>query len=126
MTVIITLDDKNGYTFSGKRLSQDRNIAADIVSSFDQVYMSAYSAEQFEDKSGIVTPIPDVIPQDAVVFLETDDIPDSADCLVVYRWNRLYPSDRKYNPARYSWHRKSSEDFPGYSHERITKEIYKK
>ncbi len=126
MTVIITLDDKHGYTLFGKRLSQDLSVAEDIISSFDLVYMSEYSAAQFTDRSKILTPIPADIPPDAVLFLETEEIPDNADCLIVYRWNRHYPSDRKYNPAKYYWYKKSSVNFPGRSHDRITKEVYTK
>ena len=126
MTVIITLDDKYGYTLFGKRLSEDIAITNDILSSFPLVYMSEYSAAQFDDKSRIVSPIPNKLPQDAVLFLETDYIPPEADKLIVYRWNRHYPSDRKYNPAKYFWYIESSVNFPGYSHDKITKEVYTK
>ena len=126
MTVVIALDKKNGYTLFGKRLSQDRIVAKDILSSFPLIYMSVYSASQFDDKSRIVFPIPDNLPSDAVVFLETEDIPSDAEHLVVYRWDKQYPSDRKYNPAKFFWYKKHSEEFKGYSHEKIVKEFYEK
>lgn len=125
MTAIITLDDKNGYTLFGKRLSRDREIIKDIEKDYSRIYASEYSAVLFRD-SGIeaVSPIPDPLPGDAVLFLETEPIPEEADTLIVYRWNKKYPSDRKYNPEENGWKRISSTDFSGYSHEKLTKEVY--
>ena len=125
MIAIITLDDKDGYTLFGKRLSQDRKMVDDIIASFHKVYTLPYSAPLFNGKGASILPeIVDNLPGDAVVFLETEDIPKAADTLIVYRWGRHYPSDRKYTPADNGWHLKSSDDFEGYSHPKMKKEIY--
>ena len=44
--------------------------------------------------------------------------------LVVYRWNRLYPADRRLSLPPAGWRLLSQSDFPGHSHPRITKEVY--
>jgi len=46
----------------------------------------------------------------------------------LFRWNRIYPSDVKF-PIKLDqgqWHRVSTEDFLGSSHEKITMEVYAK
>ena len=125
-TVIITLDDKNGRSLFGKRLSKDRLLIQDIITSYGHIYASPYTAAIFKDKDKITSPIPADIPADVVLFLETEEIPSVADTLIVYRWNRHYPSDDKYDPEGNGWKITSSSEFPGYSHEKITKEIYKR
>ena len=125
LKIIITLDDKYGYSLFGKRLSKDRRLIQDMLSSFDRIYTTEYSAHIIGSSGKVICPIPDDIANDAVLFLEATDIPDEkADQLIVYRWNRHYPSDRKYIPEEHGWKKQSSSDFQGYSHKKITKEIY--
>ncbi len=125
-TVIITLDDKNGRTLFGKRLSKDRLLIQDMITSCGCICASPYTAALFTDKDKIISPIPEDIPEDAFLFLETEEIPSSADTMIAYRWNRHYPSDSKYDPEGNGWKMVSSSEFPGYSHEKITKEVYKR
>ena len=125
MTVIATLDDRNGSSLCGKRLSKDREILGDIEREFPHVHASEYTAALFTSP-GYAIPIPDPVPADAVLFLELEDIPADADELIIYRWNRRYPSDREFDPAANGWRLISSSDFAGYSHRKITKERYAK
>ena len=48
--------------------------------------------------------------------------------LVVYRWNRLYPSDFKFDVdiLKSGFSLESVKEFEGSSHEKITKEIYRR
>ena len=48
--------------------------------------------------------------------------------LVIYKWNRLYPSDLYFDIdlKNNSWQLINSEDFVGSSHEKITKETYRR
>ena len=48
----------------------------------------------------------------------------SAEKLIVYRWNRIYPSDVKAELS--GWQKVSEDDFIGSSHDKITEEIYEK
>ena len=125
ITVIIALEDRDGLSRCGKRLSKDRVMLSDIKREFSHIFASEYTAALFPEP-GYVSPIPPVLPDDAVLFLELEDIPDNAEDLIVYRWNRRYPSDRKYTPADNGWELVSTEDFAGYSHPKITKERYRK
>ena len=72
-----------------------------------------------------------VIAPDASFFLENRD-PEAllplADRVVIYRWNRHYPSDVRWegNPADYGFTLAEVMEFPGKSHETITTEVYVK
>lgn len=46
--------------------------------------------------------------------------------IIVFWWNRHYPSDRKFDLDLSKWNKVSEEEFAGYSHEKITKEVYEK
>ena len=43
--------------------------------------------------------------------------------IIVYRWNREYPSDRKIDIDLKKWKRNSKRDFEGSSHKKITEEV---
>lgn len=128
MRVIITLDKKNGYSFFSKRISSDVEVSKDILKSLpdgEKLYMSSYSKSLFPDEYAerlIISSGP--FPADATVFLEVLDVPEEADELVVYRWDKKYLSDKTYNP--YEKFRKLVPDefFEGHSHGKITKERY--
>lgn len=102
MRVIITLDKKNGYSFFSKRISSDVEVSKDILKSLpdgEKLYMSSYSKSLFPDEYAerlIISSGP--FPADATVFLEVLDVPEEADELVVYRWDKKYLSDKTYNP----------------------------
>ena len=125
ITAIIALEDKDGLSRCGKRLSKDRVMLSDIKREFSHIFASEYTAALFTSP-GYALPIPDPVPADAVLFLELEDIPADADELIIYRWNRRYPSDREFDPAANGWRLISSSDFAGYSHRKITKERYAK
>ena len=67
-----------------------------------------------------------VLLQEMKHYKEAYEEMEKANTLIVYRWNRHYPSNKKYSPKANGW-RKTEESFlTGYSHSKITKEIYTK
>ena len=44
--------------------------------------------------------------------------------IVLYKWNRDYPADVFFEVDLSKWRLEERKDFSGYSHEKITKEIY--
>ena len=76
--------------------------------------------------SRALSPIPPEISEDDVLFLEMDNVPEDADKLIVYRWDCVYPADRKYNPYKYYWRLKKTETIVGITHTKIKKETYNK
>lgn len=49
---------------------------------------------------------------------------ERADRLVLYRWGRRYPADRRLDLPPKGWRLEGRTEFPGRSHDMITKEIY--
>ena len=130
MTLSFCLDDRGGLLFNGRRLSRDANLLADL-SAAGPVTVDAFS-EKLLTSAGIPFLIAgEQIPSDARFFLENRD-PDTliplADKVVIYRWNRHYPSDVRWekNPADFGFTLSETTEFPGKSHETITKEVYVK
>ena len=133
MHLILCLDDRNGMLFAGRRQSKDRSLRQRIlqVTGQSNLWMNGYSAKQFEETSSAICVDEDflnIAGEDDYCFVENSDITKylpSAHKLIIYRWNRVYPSDVRF-PAQALESRKkiSSADFPGSSHESITEEVY--
>lgn len=128
MTIILCLDDKNGLSFNNRRQSRDKILIEDIMQN-DNVYILERSAYLFAEYSvNKVNNVSD-LPDDAVYFHEITDpknIINQFDTVIIYRWNRHYPSDVKFEFAMNNYKKTYEEEFVGFSHDKITKEVYKK
>lgn len=133
MTVILCVDDNMGMTFLGKRLSKDRELRKRIreLCGEKKLLMNGYSAGQF-DGDGAVTVCESFLENGGegdICFVENCDIVphiQKLSRLVVYKWNRVYPSDVRLTlPIEESgFELVSVFDFKGYSHEKITETVY--
>lgn len=133
MRLIVCLDDRDGMTFLGRRQSQDALLRQDMLAYVDGrgLWMNSYSAAQFGDDCNIsVSEQPGEHAEGGYCFVE--NLPASAflpaEELVIYRWNRHYPSDKKFPLAQAleGMQLVSTVEFAGSSHEIITRETYKK
>lgn len=131
MKVIVCLDDRNGMCFNHRRQSKDRQVIADIVARANgaSVWMNGYSAPLFCGEASIYVSesFLDDAPTEAWCFVENqllDAVKERIDALIVYRWNRHYPADMHLDVRLEEWLLVASEDFEGYSHEKITREEY--
>ena len=131
MTLIVCLDDRNGMMFNKRRQSQDSVLRARIVnaSGENKLWMSPYSAKQFEDDAQIEVDenYQKRAGKNDICFVE--DIPISlrhVDRISIYRWNRHYPADKHFDIDldKKGFKLISTDDFAGSSHEKITEEIY--
>lgn len=135
ITVAVTVDDKMGVAFNKRRQSRDRLLIKDLCEkSCGKIYISNYSAplfEGFEDRIIIVDdPIKDC-EDGGLCFLEMTSLEgniDNVEKLIVYQWNRLYPSDKKLGVAieDCGFKMTAKYEFVGSSHDKITKGIYQK
>lgn len=131
MNLIICIDDAGGMMFNRRRQSRDRVLCARLLEMTKgaRLWVTPYTARQFEDGAELCvsdTPWADAAEGD-YYFAEDGEIPvENAEKIYLYRWNRLYPSDRKFTAdlSALGFVQKGSEDFAGYSHECITEEIY--
>lgn len=134
MRVIVCVDERGGMSFGGKRQSRDRVVIDRILKLTADVnlWMNSYSAGQFETRENICVAeafLDMASPQDWC-FAETQDLSAWAEQIreiVIYRWNRHYPSDLKFPEHLFAsrWQLESSCEFSGYSHETITQEVYR-
>ena len=132
MTLYLCLDDRGGLLFNGRRQSRDAALLADLAA----MIPDTLTIDPFSEKLIAAADIPYVLaakelPEDAHFFLENRD-PESliplAETLVIYRWNRHYPSDVRWegSPPEHGFTLRETTEFPGKSHETITKEVYVK
>lgn len=134
MKIALCLDDKNGMMFGGRRQSMDEQLRQDLLQTVGtaRLWMSPYSAGQFAFLPETVRVDPDFLEKagdEDWCFVEDADILPAVHRvtqLAIYRWNRHYPSDRKFpiEVFRDRWQLISRREFPGKSHETITLEVY--
>ena len=55
-----------------------------------------------------------------------EEVEEKIEKMIVFWWNRRYPSDRKLDLNLSAWKKTSEEEFAGYSHEKVTKEVYER
>ena len=132
--LFFTLDDKNAVTFAGKRQSKDIKVAQKMCEfmSGTPLAIKAKSANFFE---GVDIPLVTVdnfvdcredTPTAFCEEIPSQEVLDNALVLIVFRWNRNYPSltNERLNLDGYS--KTFVEEFAGNSHEKITVEVYNK
>lgn len=136
MTVIICLDDKGGMLFNKRRQSRDCAVTRDILRTVGdkRLLISDFSKELFEAESEYASRI--IVSKDFNFDAEKDDfcfvedrdivsLLDRIEKIIIYKWNRIYPSDFLFDVSLLENFRlQSTEDFKGNSHEHITKEEY--
>ena len=131
ITVAVTVDDRMGIAFNKRRQSSDRVLIGDLVDmAKGKIYVSEYSASLFKeqvDKAVVVAdPIKDC-PDGGICFIEkthVDTYIGDIESVIVYRWNRHYPSDMTLDLDLGGYEMVNSTEFIGSSHEKITKETY--
>lgn len=127
MRIIICLDDKGGISFGGRRLSRDRELISYLCARYGRMCVSPYSAQLFEGMDAVISPDPAHSECDTCFVEDTEPYLDSPDAeeLVVCRWNRIYPSDRRIAIPPH-WRAVEEDELTGSSHDRITVSVYRK
>ena len=129
MTLYICLDDRNGLKFNNRRQSRDSAVLEDIRSQLTGSLLIDSFSEKLIREAGI----PYVLsPETAEDFfaedIPSDEILGKTSKLVIYRWNRHYPSDVRWEPdlAGMGFILTETTEFAGTSHEKITREVYER
>ena len=134
MKLIFCIDKEKGLMFNGRRQSQDQLLREHILemTKDHKLYMSEYSYKQFENMENNIIVDDNFLEkagEDDFCFVENTPFTlDGANTVILYNWNRLYPSDIsfEYDLKTRSYKRKSKTDIVGNSHKKITEEIYVK
>ena len=137
MNIIICLDDNNGMMFNKRRQSQDRILRADLKEFIKDkdLYMNNYSYKLYKDiDNGNIKVYENFLEQctENDFCLVEDKLLNNyinkINNIIIYKWNRIYPSDLYFdiNLTSNSWELLETKEFEGSSHEKITRIIYRR
>ena len=136
MRIIAVIDDGGGLMFNRRRQSQDRILRERILRLSDgaRLWMNAYTRKQFDDAEAAerIQVDEDFLQKAAdgdYCFVENAPVLpalDRVESVILFRWNRAYPSDMKFDVdlSAPPWTLAETDEFPGSSHEKITEEVY--
>lgn len=134
MNVIICIDENQGMLFHNRRQSKDIKVIEDISCLTKELWVSPFSEKLFIDEN-VKTNLAIQARDNAIshadegsyCFVENEKLmpyQDKIEQLIVYKWNRRYPSDFKLDLNLNEWKLIETIDFEGNSHEKITRETY--
>ena len=130
MKVISIVDDNYGIMFNNRRVSKDSVLNKHIIKMLDgrKLWLSLYSKQLFGDYENLeVNQEFGFAGRDDFCFVEGENLAGyegKITEIVLYKWNRDYPADVFFEVDLSKWRLEERKDFSGYSHEKITKEIY--
>lgn len=134
MKIIVCIDKNKGMAFDKSRKLQDEILTDRIlkITSGSKLLMNDYSYQLF-DSNLQITPDNKFLENSTnndFCFVEDVDISpyeNKINTIILYRFNRAYPSDLKFNISlEKGWELISREDFEDLSQEKITEEIYER
>jgi len=134
MQIIVCVDEKGGMSFAGRRQSRDKVLCEKVqeMTAGNQIWLREYSAKIFPDQHNlrVCEDYLHLAPAEDWCFVETEDLTAFVDKIrrvIVYRWNRQYPSDLKFPEEALGcrWELESRREFAGSSHDCITEEVYR-
>ena len=136
MKIIVCLDDKGGMLFNNRRQSRDRELNADVIAMTrnSRLCIEPYSMLLFEGSEANIRcerDFLDMADESDYCFVENRALApyaDRIDEIVVYHWNRRYPTDMFFDIdlQKEGFELISTDEFKGYSHDKITKEIFRR
>jgi len=132
MNIIVCLDDNLGMLFNKRRQSKDKRVLEDIATFTNELSISPFSEDLFSEsicKTKVDKFFLEQAPPNTYCFVEADGISpyiDRIEQLIIYKWNRKYPTDFKFDISLENWKKIEQKEFAGFSHEKITKEVYVK
>ncbi len=130
MIVIACVDQNNGMLFHRRRQSKDRAVRGDILRMLNgkTLWMNAYSYGQFGEDDGNFCVEEEFLSKAGAgeyCFVE-DQMADEKmiEKLILYRWDKVYPADRRLEFDLGEWKPEEFMQMQGYSHAVITREVY--
>lgn len=131
MNVIICLDDNKGMLFNNRRQSRDKVVISDIFADLqgEKLCITPFSEKLMAEHLQSVVACEDVtsLGNGQWFFCENLDLKplsDKIERLIVYKWNRVYPSDMKCELDFSLFSLEGECELQGNSHPVITKQIF--
>jgi hypothetical protein len=134
MILIVCIDDNYGMMFNQRRQSQDRVLREFLLqlTQNGKLWMNHYSAKQFTEPAPQINIDENFLAESApgeYCFVEDTSIQPYyqwVEKVILCKWNRVYPSDLKFDMSLQGWSSKILSEFAGSSHEKITVEEWVK
>ena len=140
MKIILCVDDNMGMLFNNRRQSRDRKVVEDVFYMTDRVWIHPFSEILFQKELQTIAGnegkrmiVDEDFLKKAMVgeycFVENQELmlySNDIQQIVLYCWNRKYPSDFKLDLDLSKWEPVEITEFIGNSHEKITKIVYEK
>lgn len=134
MIAAVCIGEGNGMLFNRRRVSRDKRQQEDLLALCGEgrLWMDGYSAPLFawaEERVTVDEAFLEKAGPGEVCFVEDralSPVEDRVGALVLYRWNRAYPSDVRFDFDLSDFYLEERTEFPGTSHEKITREIYRR
>lgn len=135
MILIACIDDGGGMMFNGRRQSRDSVLTKHIIgiTAGKKLWMDKYSEKIFapEKPKNLFTCADPLAEAGKGDYCFTEDIQpgayeDRIEMIMLYKWNRAYPSDLLFDIPleEHGWKISTTRDFVGTSHDKITEEVY--
>ncbi len=133
MIVIVCVDDMLGMAFHRRRQSRDRVVTERICRDCEgrNLFLHPYSETLFEaypdTQRKVCEEYLKLAGEGDVCFVERESLKayeSKIEKIILYRWNRRYPSDVTFDVALSGWHLTEQEELEGFSHETITRDVY--
>ncbi len=139
MNIIVCIDDDGGMLFNKRRQSRDRILLEDLLAMVKEtgqlLWIAPFSVKLFgadEEMCPFFT-VDETFLEKANEqdFCFVENMPlqqyeDNIESLIIYRWNRKYPADTYLDIDLTKWKVEETKEFAGSSHEKITREVYRK
>ena len=136
MKLIVCLDERRGMAFNHRRQSRDRLLIEDLLQTVgaERLWIAPYSALLFEEKGKELSVSDEPLKQAGAgewCLIENQAcLPylEKIEEITVYWWNRHYPSDIYFDIdlPKEGFVLRRREEFAGSSHEKITKEVFRR
>lgn len=135
MIAMVCLDDRKGMLFNKRRQSRDRAVTEKILELAGErrLWIHPFSEKLFADNraENIISDecFLEKAGEGEYCFVENcgfAECGERLEKLIVFWWNRSYPSDLWLDIDLEEWKKTETEEFAGHSHEKITREVYER
>ncbi len=130
MILISCVENALGLLFNHRRCSRDRAVCGRILErAGNELWLAESSAglfREFPEAALHIVPDMSQVPEGGYCFWELPAPEAEPEGLVLYFWNRDYPSDEKFvfPGGEDHWRLTAETDFEGFSHPLITERLY--
>lgn len=130
MKIIVCVDLKDGMMFNNRRQSRDAKVYENIRHYIKDknLWINEYSTELFNGISQNINICENILIEASAedyCFIENVDILNvDVEELVIYRWDKVYPADKKLTLNYSKMKLKGQLEFQGKSHDKIIREVY--